>query len=231
MAERESIELTPSHIAIENSFQKVRDLYYQGYDPESDLAEFWRLKGINPDDEWLSRRSERRCAHASGFVVSDLLTNYPDLFTKYAMLRGFSEDNTVFHFTTDQVDWHVYFLALGIDQQWYAGSPANHNPFASDGGMLQRVLTSKNLRNVLSNIELLDGGVWPHATHIEHGLGVGYINPDQIPGTDFTQIMTFQSANHMRSPYIYEPYPNNFLDEFDPEVMPPMSVLESIYKN
>ena len=61
--------------------------------------------------------------------------------------------------------WHDYFLVLGTDDVWYAGSPANYGR-----GCIERttnVIASNRLHQVMSTIKKIEGRLWPDPKTIE----------------------------------------------------------------
>ncbi len=78
---------------------------------------------------------------------------------------------------------HHYFLAEGGNGVWYAGSPANYRP-GSEYDYMTSVILDPNLEAVLSQIRVIDGGVWPAAGFIQEQVRAQYQYVPPFSGVD-----------------------------------------------
>lgn len=104
------------------------------------------------------------CHFASARSIYFLTEKYPNLFTSTFLLSS-----TVFEkgdlIREKRQSFHRYFLTLGTDSYWYAGSPANHDRGSKNGYALE-LLREKSIGDILKDIVKRDGGIWPKEAEI-----------------------------------------------------------------
>jgi len=121
----------------------------------------------------VSMATEKQCHLASIDTVYFLTKKYPDLFKKMFLVSS-EIVGTRYFYSNEKMTTHTYFVALGSDNLWYAGSPANHNFRLKDGSLefgngesyALSIIKEPDLTQILSDITKRDGGVWPDATEL-----------------------------------------------------------------
>ncbi|MBI5613295.1 hypothetical protein HY947_00025 [Candidatus Gottesmanbacteria bacterium] len=110
------------------------------------------------------------CERASMFTLCHLHDRYESLFSSYLLLVSHIGGEKGF-----RVPWltHVAFLVQSRDGLWFAGSPANHHPVTEhqkdfrQSNALTAVHLGKNLDEVLSSLQQIEGGEWNDADYIQ----------------------------------------------------------------
>lgn len=123
-------------------------------------------KAIPYDLAFITRLATKGgCRGACDHVITFLGEKYGNLFSKLVLIEALSSAD---YLLTNGWGWHDYFLALGIDGVWYAGSPANYQDGMEDvvGDML-KIISSRSLDQVMSEIAELEGGLWPEPVEIK----------------------------------------------------------------
>lgn len=138
--------------------------------------------GTNIDTEFekiLQLKSAERCTEASIDVIRYLFEKYPELFDNMMLLTAYASKKHPF--ADERYNFHTYFLVKGKDGTYYAGSPANHKAITSANqstdSSLTRLLSSRDLREIIDQIQKVDGGEWPTVDFIENAVATEYKQP------------------------------------------------------
>ncbi len=126
-------------------------------------------------EEMLRNISEGKCGRASTHSLFILCSKYADLFDVMLLLASY-RDNHSSEFHDKNIEHHALFLVRDTTGIWHAGSPANHRIGSSDSP-LTKIISSRNLEEVISEISKSEGGLWPSADFINQAIGNGYKRP------------------------------------------------------
>lgn len=118
--------------------------------------------------------TEGHCTTASKISLTFLYGKYKDFFDRMTLLTSHDDQERF------RENWgmHQYFLVRDTGGTWYAGSPANHsllqkNDRKSDTtSNLSTLIVSKDLSEVLKQIQNNDGGNWPSVEFVEGVLSI-----------------------------------------------------------
>ena len=113
-------------------------------------------QGVTTMEALLEKASSTMCHVASGLVIQHLSEKNDDLFKKLLLITGDASKR----FTGGFLDFHTYFLALSRDNNWFAGSPANHSGDKEESPMTT-VIKATSLERVMRRINQISGGNWP----------------------------------------------------------------------
>lgn len=127
-----------------------------------EITIYKRSGKLNGDfEDLLKKGTASGCRFGSAHVLIYLQEKYADLFKNMLMI----ETNAEHEFTlVCPWSWHDYFLVQGIDDVWYAGSPANYGREGVE--RTTNLIRDKSLDVVLSSISGLEGGFWPSSGRI-----------------------------------------------------------------
>lgn len=106
-------------------------------------------------EEILRKATLSGCRLGSAMVLEHLAESKRNLFKKLVMIETHSSGRWA---------WHDYFLALGIDECWYAGSPANYGREPVE--RTTALYKNNDLEVIIDEICLIEGGRWPDAESI-----------------------------------------------------------------
>ena len=127
-----------------------------------EIAIYKRSGRLDGDFEGLLEKGTASgCRFGSAHVLIYLREKYADLFKNMLMI----ETNAEHEFTlVCPWSWHDYFLVQGVDDVWYAGSPANYGREGVE--RTTNLIRDKSLDVVLSSINSVEGGFWPSSSRI-----------------------------------------------------------------
>lgn len=106
--------------------------------------------------------TREKCRMSSAYVLSYLEEKYPKMFPVKLLIEVIDPYKL---FLKQGWSWHDYFLVLGKDGYWYAGSPANFGKSESEE-RITNLIYGRNLAVVMNEIQILEGGQWPEAREI-----------------------------------------------------------------
>jgi hypothetical protein len=116
--------------------------------------------------EVLFKATKEKCRLGSAMVVAYLQDNCPKYFPVKLVIEAVDPYGLTM---IDGWGWHDYFLVLGKDGFWYAGSPANFGRSKKGSEVEEKatnLIYSKSLPYVINKIRYLEGGEWPEAGEI-----------------------------------------------------------------
>lgn len=124
-------------------------------------------KAISYDLAFITRLATKGgCREAAAHVITFLGEKHGNFFSKLVLIEALSSADNLL---TNGWGWHDYFLALGVDGVWYAGSPANYQDDLGEyvGDML-KIIASESLDEVIEEITSFEGGLWPEPKEIKN---------------------------------------------------------------
>lgn len=166
-----------------------------------------------PPSELLEEATEGACMTSTALSLSYLHHKHKDLFDSLTLLRSRGGE-----FTNTWLN-HQVFLARSVDGTYYSGSPANYEKSIEPGNenerrkvnRLTQVHKSKDLHNLLAEIQQQDGGIWPSTDFVTHMLGQGkHKMPVDVYGNTYATII---SARKNKA--------GDLIEETDSQVLPP----------
>lgn len=122
------------------------------------------LNNIDLLEKILENFSRNLCEEASAITLKTLISKHPLAFDHMAILKTYK--NLEKPLVNPLWNFHAYFLVRDINLTWYAGSPANHEANKPDSPMT-RIIYSKNLQEVVNEIQEKDRGDWPDSDYIQ----------------------------------------------------------------
>lgn len=114
--------------------------------------------------ELMMKLSSGKCRQASAVVMAFLLDKYPDKFQNMVLLESHSDEG---NWLENGWRWHDYFLVLGEDGVWYAGSPANYLGEFGESRLV-RIIANTSMKYVLEKIKTIEGGAWPRERDVRY---------------------------------------------------------------
>jgi hypothetical protein len=105
------------------------------------------------------------CEVNSALALKYLSINYPDQFTNFFVIVAHSAPNNKFK---RRPIWFNHAVAIVEDNQklWFSFSPANYKIIAPNP--LTSVLQANSLSVIMTQINEMEGGIWPKTTDIEN---------------------------------------------------------------
>lgn len=192
--------------AVADAMTSIQYFYYHDFVEPEDV-----FKPIPADATERKKRLEEislgMCRDSSVYVINYLFNKFPEEFTHFALLQGYSASDEPFKYNSNH-QWHTYFLVKDRNNIWHAGSPANFNPVQQNSHMT-RHLESENLSEIIGSIRDLDGGIWIDPEIVEREIElipkpkIERFNKDAKLITQLT-LATFDIMSHGYSTYDFE---------------------------
>lgn len=115
-------------------------------------------------NELVKSGTKAMCLHASREAAYKLASNSRDLFQNIILVSTENIGPNSWLNRNDQQYSHSYFLAQGIDGNWYAGSPANHDKANKNYALT--IIHGKELDSVIRMMNARDGVTFPSSQDI-----------------------------------------------------------------
>lgn len=164
MSEKEDSKVLETAIAdailitINRVTKKLSRLFFN--EPRNKLIEQARQKPELKIETVVIALTAGQCEFASKTFLYSLASRYADRFTEMFLMRGNDSGENFVHFQ----EWHVIACVRASDGRYYASSPANQGVVYLDMEDPYNILTvyeGDSLEELIRNIELTEGGVWP----------------------------------------------------------------------
>ena len=112
-------------------------------------------------EEIIKKDTASGCRFGSAHVLIYLQEKYAGLFKNMLMIETYAEHEFTL---VCPWSWHDYFLVQGVDDVWYAGSPANYGREGVE--RTTNLIRDEKLCKVLWSISSIEGGFWPSSEQI-----------------------------------------------------------------